>query len=241
MKSFAIYIPKLPGIYKWTNKINGKVYIGKSVNLYGRIRSYPNHLNKTDKISRAFKKYGIENFLLEIIETYPNRTPFIEKYILERERFWIVFYRATDQQIGYNTVIFGTDMTGIPCSELTKARISAALTGKKRTDESRKRMSQKGKGRKLSESWKNSISKGLMGRKVSKETRLRIGQSNSKAIKQIDIETNEVVAIFPSITAARKLFGGNGGSIKKAVLGQRFKAYGFKWEFVEDCNKRPIK
>lgn len=59
------------GIYKYTNKINGKIYIGLSSNIEKR---YSQHLycSRQDSpnlsIDIAIKKYGIENFSFEIIE-----------------------------------------------------------------------------------------------------------------------------------------------------------------------------
>ena len=59
-------------IYIATNKINGKQYVGQSVNdpHNGRIKSHKKTDNKT-VISRAIRKYGFENFEWEIIY-YPG-------------------------------------------------------------------------------------------------------------------------------------------------------------------------
>ena len=60
------------GVYALVNKVNGKVYIGSSVNLYLRLRDYfspwyattfPNLL-----ISKAVVKYGLVNFAVLILE-----------------------------------------------------------------------------------------------------------------------------------------------------------------------------
>lgn len=237
MREILPYLPKLPGIYKWTNKINGKVYIGKAVNLWGRLRSYLSHARKPNKeicqISRAHKKYGFENFQLDLLEVFPQRNKFIEEYILTREKFWIEFYRSTKTEFGYNTTLFGTDRTGLSPSADTREKIRKSLLGKKRSNESRERMSQAGLGRKLSEDWKKNIAKGGMGKVKSAETRRKISQANSKAIHQIDLKTGEIIATYSSITEAQKLFGKNGASITKVLAGQRFKAYGFKWEYVD--------
>jgi hypothetical protein len=59
------------GVYCWTNKMNGKKYIGSSINLRRRIYDYYS-LKKLIKsnviISRALLKYSFENFQLEILE-----------------------------------------------------------------------------------------------------------------------------------------------------------------------------
>lgn len=56
------------GIYKFTNKINGKSYIGQSINLEKRKKEHehncfnPNYCNYGSKFYRALRKYGLENF-----------------------------------------------------------------------------------------------------------------------------------------------------------------------------------
>jgi len=60
----------MKAIYKWTNLINGKVYIGKSVDVAKRLREYRYEVKQQSKrpIIQALIKYGFENFKFEIIE-----------------------------------------------------------------------------------------------------------------------------------------------------------------------------
>ena len=64
----------ISGIYKIENKLNGKIYIGKSVNILERFNTHKRNAFNTksleyDKVLyKAFRKYGIENFDFEIIE-----------------------------------------------------------------------------------------------------------------------------------------------------------------------------
>ena len=60
-------VKKVRGIYKVTNKINGKVYIGQSVDIGRRWRQ---HMTAEDDIyfHKAIQKYGVENFEWEVIE-----------------------------------------------------------------------------------------------------------------------------------------------------------------------------
>ena len=59
------------GIYKITNILNDKFYIGSSVNLYGRNRSHYNSLkhgtHSNQKLQFAANKYGLDNFYFEVI------------------------------------------------------------------------------------------------------------------------------------------------------------------------------
>lgn len=88
------------GIYKFTNKINGRVYIGQSVDIDRRIREHfcrhdgtPFHL--------ALEKYGKENFIIEILE---ECNP---EMLNEKEKYYISLYNSENRQIGYNRTCGG--------------------------------------------------------------------------------------------------------------------------------------
>lgn len=74
----------MKAIYKWTNTINGKVYIGKSVDIAKRLREYRYEVNKgtTRPIISAIRKYGFSKFEFEIIEECNELT---NEQLLERE------------------------------------------------------------------------------------------------------------------------------------------------------------
>lgn len=85
------------GIYKYTNKINGKVYIGSAVNFIKRHWEHLNYPTKSAKLLQAaFSKYGKENFEYEILEYCP-------KYLLYKiEQGWINWYKCYERSHGYN-------------------------------------------------------------------------------------------------------------------------------------------
>lgn len=60
----------MKAIYKWQNRTNGKVYIGKSVDIAKRIREYRYEVNhgSTRPIIAALRKYGFDNFDFSIVE-----------------------------------------------------------------------------------------------------------------------------------------------------------------------------
>ena len=93
---------KFSGIYKITNKINGKVYIGKTVNFQRRYNAYKAGFKKKDicKINQYFmnaiEKYLPENFTFEVVEVCEI------DLLAERELHWMVVYRSTEQDCGYN-------------------------------------------------------------------------------------------------------------------------------------------
>lgn len=82
-------------IYKITNKINGKKYIGQTNNPKRRFlehinRGYEKEVGKV--LYYAFDKYGVDNFTFEVIEEVENYN--------EREKYWIDFYNSFED--GYN-------------------------------------------------------------------------------------------------------------------------------------------
>lgn len=100
------------GIYKITNVINGHSYIGLSKNIEKRIREHISHgINgkRKDDINKAlynaFKKYGIENFVFDILEECE------ENKLKEREIYWISYYNTYLDKSHYNLTP-GGDMPG---------------------------------------------------------------------------------------------------------------------------------
>ena len=87
-------------IYKITNKLNNKVYIGQTIQKPIE-RFYQHCAKKCDKyilnmvIHKAIFKYGKDNFTFEVIEEVPRQQ------LNEREEYWIKYYNSyTD---GYNS------------------------------------------------------------------------------------------------------------------------------------------
>jgi len=87
-------------IYKTTNLVNGKIYVGKCENVPEKTNWY---LGSGDLLQKAFKKYGKENFKKEILEICDTK----EK-LNEREIFWIKKLKLPNFKIGYNITTGGT-------------------------------------------------------------------------------------------------------------------------------------
>lgn len=129
---------KISGIYCIENKINGKRYIGQSVNIYRRWCNHVSTLNNNhhfnEYLQRAWSKYGKSAFVFSILEECS------EEDLNIRERYWIKHYDSFNN--GYNLTIGGDGTTGSICSEEKKIKISKAKTGKKLTKEQRQRVSE---------------------------------------------------------------------------------------------------
>jgi len=103
-------------IYKTTNLINGKFYVGKDE------RNKPDYLGSGINLNRAIKKYGIENFIKETIEVCSTK-----EELNEREKYWIK--ETKSQEIGYNIAEGGSG--GNTYTEETRQRISKKFKGRK--------------------------------------------------------------------------------------------------------------
>ena len=88
------------GIYKITNQVNQKIYIGQSNNIERRFSQhkspYEQERYSEKPLYKAFAKYGIENFTFEIIEECSS------ELLDEKEKHWISTLHSLVHQNGYN-------------------------------------------------------------------------------------------------------------------------------------------
>lgn len=123
------------GIYKITNTINNKCYIGQSADLFKRIKRHvktlTNGTNRNEHLQNAYNKYGTGNFTIEIIEECTKEC------LDEREIFWIDYYKSYDPQYGYNKTKGGTGGNGY-----------LEIANKKRKEEIKIKLSEGKKGEK---------------------------------------------------------------------------------------------
>ena len=90
-------------IYKFKNKINGKIYIGQTTkSLKRRVIQHVTNSKTTTKVHKtyfhnALNKYGIESFELQIIERCATR-----EELNDREIYWITYYNSNCKEFGYN-------------------------------------------------------------------------------------------------------------------------------------------
>jgi group I intron endonuclease len=164
------------GIYKIVNKLNSKSYVGSSSNLNKRWYSHIFRLKKnthhSSKLQNSFNKYGIENFLFELIEECPK------ELLLEREQYWIDTLNSYVN--GYNSTPRAGNNGGL--SKETIEKLKKIHTGKKMSEEARKKMSESRKGRKLSEETKEKLRKTSKGRKHTEEARKKMSESRKGAV-----------------------------------------------------------
>ena len=136
-------------IYRFRNKINGKVYIGQTIDLN---RRYKDHLyyaqhNPVQQIHKAIAKYGIENFDFSVLHKIEGEDDFVKLRLNELEATEILSHNS--YRCGYNASTGGEGNYGLVHSEETRKKIGAK--SRNRSPESNHKISLALKGRVMSE------------------------------------------------------------------------------------------
>lgn len=145
------------GIYKITNSVNGKFYIGSSADIDYRWDEHKQYLNGgyhiNPKLQNAWNFYGSDKFLFEIIEETSS-----EKIVLlDREQHYLDLFKPYMRHIGYNIcpkAIGGDNITYNPNRDAFIEKMSEICSGegnpmfgRKHTEESKQLQKNKAKGR----------------------------------------------------------------------------------------------
>lgn len=206
----------MPFIYKITNKINNKVYIGKTIKtVESRWKQHcldcKKERNSNRPLYRAMRKYGIENFNIEPIEECSKEV------LSEREMYWIKHFDTYKN--GYNATTGGDgtqycdydEIYKLYQSGLTVRDVSKILGYTEETCRTALHL--------------NSITRNEIADNAKKHI--------SKSIAQIDVNTNETINVYASITDAYNSLGKKfSGHIADVCSGKRKSAYGYRWEYV---------
>ena len=192
-------------IYKITNQINGKIYIGQTVQPL--IKRWQNHLSTSSgclALKAAIEKYGRENFKIEEIQS-TNTLDELNK----AEEYWVDKLNTLAPN-GYNLKTGGDNSipskeTRLKMSKASKGQIPwnkgltkkdprvakyvrygketsaygkvSPMKGKKHTEEAKRKMSESQMGRKHSNKTKQKMSEAHKGRVKTKAHRLNLSKS----------------------------------------------------------------
>lgn len=227
------------GIYIITNKIDGKRYIGQSIDIFRRFQEHRCVSHETNvHLKRALQKYGKENFTYEILEECE------ESELNEKEIYYIQKLKPE-----YNVSLGGQNgMRKYPESVKEVIRQKAKEQWDKMPDSEKKQriknnLTGRKRGFRQSEDTKEKLRLANLGKKQSTETINRrkatverkkkngyrqTNQSHKK--KVICLETKEV---FESVKEAAEHIGAHPSSIT-GVLKKRYKTCkGFHFEYLK--------
>jgi len=145
------------GVYLWINRVNSKMYVGSSLNLYSRISGYLRLSKLHGVIGPALLKYGLDSFVL-VIFLIPNAT---SSLVLALEQ------SVLDGCVcAYNISPTAGSSAGVKRSEETKAKISDSMKGNTNS-----------KGRELSDGISSVVESAKKGTKHSALTKAKISDS----------------------------------------------------------------
>lgn len=187
-------------LYRITNQLNGKIYIGQTSNPKDRWSSHKssakNPQNYSAIIPKALAKHGIDNFTFEVIATCKTQIDanFIETELINQ-------YDSRNSEKGYNLAHGGSVNRGWHHTDETKKKISESNLGKEmlpHTQEWKDNMSVIMTGREIT--WADKISASQIGKEVSEEARIKmslakIGDKHPNYGKRLSEETKKKISI----------------------------------------------
>ena len=214
-------------IYKITNDINQKVYIGMTERTIEErfkehCREYKQRRCEKRPLYSAMKKYGPEHFHVELVEETNSPE--------EREQYWIKYYNSYKE--GYNATIGGDGKSHIDNNEIEKMleaynRLGTVVAVRQETGHD-----------------VGCISRFLKQAGIQVTTAQEINKERySKQVAQCDKKTHEQLKTFNSLADAARYLQEKQISASKDTYGiashighvckkQRSSAYGFYWEFI---------
>ena len=192
---------KVSGVYTITNTVNGKIYVGESINVFQKLRVHRSDLkanrHTNNRLQNSFNKYGIKNFKFELLEEH--NPEFIKSF----ENYWANLLNSHNPKFGFNLKSCDPYNQG-KHSKNTKEKIGKKASvrlkdpkdnpfyGKKHTNEVKALISQHNKGWKMSDKHKKIM---------SQTAKNRCGASHPDSIKVLNTDTGKV---YDSIKIAAK-------------------------------------
>lgn len=154
-------------IYRITNKVNGKTYIGQ--HKYKKLND--SYMGSGIHITRAIKKYGKENFEKEILEfDIPN-----VGLANDWEQMYILFERAKGKA-EYNIANGGNGVGTVSLE--TRKKISNLNKGRCHTEEHKRKVSESLKDHSVSDGTKRKISESMKGKHFSDEHKRKLAEAH---------------------------------------------------------------
>ena len=212
-------------IYKITNSINNKIYIGQthySIKERWRqhkyVASHPEHVSYNSPLYQAFRKYGLENFILEPVEECA------EEKLDDREIYWINYYNSYGTN-GYNATLGGKG-NRIYKEEDIKTLWDKKYNLKKICDELNISV--------------NTVKKILNDYPPFIEEREQryLEASSDKSYESIPVKQftlkGEYITTYPSIAEAERQTGANKSCIIRVCKGRNKYANNFQWRYADD-------
>lgn len=206
-------------IYKITNKLNNKVYIGKTVNTvdyrwHQHVREANNNQNSNIILHKAILKYGYTNFLVETLEECEN------DFLDNRESYYIKLYDTYYKNgKGYNMTLGGDGGTIYDDKQILQLW-NSGLTIKQ-----------------IAENLKanpTTIGIHLHNYISHEEIKQRQNSLNKKTVEQYSLDGIFINTWDSATDAARELGLSSGSHISGCCRHKEFSAAGYLWKYAKD-------
>lgn len=212
-------------IYKITNNINGKIYIGKTMHsIEQRWKEHLANVKKEDcknrPLYKAINKYGVKNFSIEEIEECSDTI------LSDREKYWIEYYSSFKN--GYNA---------------TKGGDGSPYIDRKLVIETYKQIQNCKKTAEILNIHIDSVYKILKSNDIERKSSQEISKEcNGKPVYMLDKKDLRILKAFTSMKEAAKYIQektnnntdlrGMASHIREVCQGKRKTAYGYSWKFL---------
>lgn len=214
-------------VYKHTNKVNGKVYIGQTCQDPEDRWKGGSGYKKCSYFYKAIKKYGWDNFKHEIL--FNNLT---EEEANAIEILMIAYYSSNESEFGYNLYSGGKHY--VP-NEMSKENLSRA-NRKSKYDISKEKNPMWGKHhtkeakRKMSKAKENYFGENnpFYNRRHSEESKKKISVAKGHPVQCV--ETGKV---YTGMTEAQKETGANRKGIYYCCIGKQEMSGGYHWKYAD--------
>lgn len=224
-------------VYKHTNRLNGKVYIGITTKSPRARWDNGKGYRGNPHFWSAIQKYGWDQFDHDILaEGLDEQTAF------EMEKSLIAEHHSNQAAFGYNRSTGGEGAhTGVVCSEETRRRLREAnlgerspmwgkpgtMLGRKHSEETKRKMSETRRGRRKNPEWARKIAEAQRGTRTG---------ADSHCAKKVDqlTKTGEFVKQWSCIVDAAKAYGVDPTNLTKVCRGQQKSSAGFIWRYATE-------
>jgi len=209
---------KIQGIYGLQHKESKRWYIGKSIDIAKRFKTYKRlSCKRQPKIYNALVKYGVESFDYIIIEIVQ-----LEENLAEREKFWIKEYKALEEGYNLNEGGFGGGpkfwteemrqkksnfMKGVVFTEKWLANLSKARKGRKLSQEHIEKLKNINTGKVYSPETIEKMRAAKRGKKLTEEHKKKIGLSGTGRKNSEETKEKMRQAAFRRMERGEKMFG----------------------------------
>jgi len=220
-------------IYKISNNFDQNEYIGQTWDtLEFRFKTHCRKSSECIRVRNAIQKHGKENFSIELIWSGE-----CTQEELDSREISVIQENDTISPKGYNLLSGGKG--GNHCEE-TRAKMSIASKGKKKSEEHKASMrlaAKKGDkhhnfGKTIPDEIKVKIRKAMKGKSPSEDCRKKLIETISKKVEQWSKDGKVLIENYDSITNAAKKLGIQRGGISKCSRGELKTSGGFFWKFT---------